>query len=262
MSEKLPLIKDGLNPPEEKPIDHIYLLIESSLKNASSLIPDPVTSLAFADAVDTLFKFLISAPIEERRKAWQLQVAKSIVKLKDDSAHLVDRLSKDQEFTSLLIITTIAALKSHQEEKRQTLANCLINHFHSKIEYSIKETFVQLVDDLSPIHVHLLKFFKGFKSRIEDVNSIQAFYNILTKEGTIDPSVPRFEEVDITIFRSYLKTLETKGLLMMSDDLADLSLVHREGKRLLENTKKNLPYVSITHFGESFLDFISVVEVK
>lgn len=61
--------------------------------------------------------------VEQRRARWSHHVIEALEELESEIEGLVNKLSKDQEFLSLLMNATQIAIKSHQEEKYSYLKN-------------------------------------------------------------------------------------------------------------------------------------------
>lgn len=225
--------------------------IHSGVKAALSLIPVVGGSIA------EIFNSLIVPPIAKRKEEWMQHVASALEYLEAKNTGFIAELIKNDEFSSLLISTSIHAYKTHLKEKHNMLKNALINSTKNDVEFELKQVYVNFVDQLTLPHIEILKILDDFEDRIINENKIQRIYDILI-EGNIDPIVPQMTKMEITTFRFLVKDLEAKGLLFISKDLRDLeNQVYESTYIVSESTEKDkLPFIRLTNFGKSFLHFI------
>ena len=103
---------------------------------------------------------IIGRPVERRRVAWFETAADIINELQNRGAIDIQQLSDDEAFATVMIATTMSALKTHQEEKREALKNCLMNAACGiEPDDSVRQIFIELVDRYTPVHLALLKLF-------------------------------------------------------------------------------------------------------
>ncbi|MEO7833699.1 MAG: hypothetical protein ABIR50_00155, partial [Ginsengibacter sp.] len=128
-----------LDIPEESNHDKIH----SGAKVLINLIPMAGGSLA------EIFNALIQPPIEKRKKEWMMEVADAVRTIEAKQTAIVQTLSSNEEFTSLLISATIIAYKTHLNEKYKKLKCALINSVDSTLSYDIQQVYLQFIDNLT-----------------------------------------------------------------------------------------------------------------
>src|SRR5687767_49004 len=101
-------------PPKPTKSDTVHAIIGGGL----SLLPAGLAEL---------FDFFVAPPIEKRRQKWEEEITKIVKFLKEQKSFDVDSLTHNEAFKSILIQTTIAAYKTHQDEKLAALRNALGN---------------------------------------------------------------------------------------------------------------------------------------
>lgn len=238
---------DRLEPPKPDGFDKVHTFVKVVL----SPIP----------AGTDIFEALVTSPIRIRQEQWGEAIANAIYKLQLESAGIVETLSKNEEFQSLLISATLYASKTHLEQKRTALSNALINSVNSILPFDVKEIYLRFIDELTLQHIKTLDFVVGNAEVIKTYNlkSITKIYEMLVKGSH---SAPFVSEMDITTFRFILRDLDVKGLIFMSPAMEDIRGEVSETERRVLNkvVNINLPYIKISSFGKDFLDFINQKE--
>lgn len=207
--------------------------------------------------VTEIFTLLVVSPIEKRRNIWMYEVVEALKKIEEKQNGIVQELANNEEFISILILASINATKTHQKEKHRYLKNALINSIGEKVTYDVKQIFIKFIDELTIQHIEILNFIRLYKDRIKSANGYSKIYNLLI-DDTIDRSVPEISKIEITTFRYFIKDLEAKGLVFVSDDMREIEgQVHESLFLLLEGQEyEGLPFLKITDFGNDFLTFI------
>lgn len=102
----------------------------------------------------------IAKPIDRRRTEWFNTLREAIIELQERQNLDLKQLEGDESFASVMMAATLAAAKTHQQEKRQALKNCVVNAaLGIEPDDSIRQIFVDLVDRFTPIHLKLLALF-------------------------------------------------------------------------------------------------------
>lgn len=159
-----------------------------------------------------LIRFFYS-PLDDRRKEWLERLAEEMRRLKESDANVIERLSKNPEFVSLLTSASIFAYKTHIKAKLDYLANSITNSIKSDLSYDVKQAYINFVDQLSVDHIKILEYARDYR----DLNinaklkSYKDFYGVLVKGSR---GVPILSQMDITTFRFLTKDLESKGLIL------------------------------------------------
>lgn len=233
--------------PENDKLDYLHVSVKAILSSVPTV----------GGVASELFNTLITSPIERRRKEWMESVTSALMKLESNQSGWLETIKKDEEFNSLLITASISAFKTHLKEKRKGLKNCLFNSINSNSSFETKQLYMRFVDELTIPHLQVLEFLVQFEDRITSVDEYQKIYNILI-EGTTDPSVPRMERIEVSVFRFLLKDLEAKGLIYISSDMRDIkNQVYESVTLVSEEVEDNkLPFIKATEFGKDFLTIL------
>jgi hypothetical protein len=99
------------------------------------------------------------SPMWKRLDKWMVYVQQAINELKRDGL-TIEELVKEDAFVTALLRTSEVALKNHQTEKLEALRNALLNvALGTQPNENKQQTFLTLIDDLTPDDVRLLAFF-------------------------------------------------------------------------------------------------------
>jgi hypothetical protein len=237
---------NNLDIPEDDKLD----IVHKSTKALLNLIP------IVGGTVTEIFNSLVISPIEKRRNEWMQEVVNALKKLEESRTGIVQELSSNEEFVSLLISSSINAFKTHISEKHKKLKNGLINSVDNGFTYDINQVFINFIDELTITHLTLLSLINQYEDRIINLDEYQQIYDILISQDS--EKVQSIKQMEITMFRFLLKDLESKGLLFISSDISEIENKVSESSFLLTEDSGNsqLPFIRVTNFGNSFLTFI------
>ncbi len=220
--QKLDLSKDEneiAEYPEKQQKDYFRDL----LKIPVSLIP---TGNSILDLVFT-------SPLSKRKDAWAKELGEKVQEILD-TGMTVENLQNNEKFIDAVFQATQIAVKTSQKEKIESLKNAIKN---TVLDDSLDESFIQislnLIDELTPIHLKLLKFFFNHSETEVKGRSI-------VKHGRFRWRVDdeNFQSLSDEEFDYYMNKLETERLII-----------------ILSDSK------TISESGEKFLKFISSVEL-
>jgi hypothetical protein len=213
----------------------------------------PVGELLMPGASGAISTFtdLVKTPYERRLQQWQEDIGVAVIELSESRQNIVSELKANDEFQSILIQATQAAMRSHQKEKHSALRNAVVNTAKGiDVNADLKQTFVRYVDDLTPSHVTLLQFFKDNIWHLKGTESYENFFRAF-KARNAESGIERDE------FRLLCEDLKVRVLLRVSasvedfDDVYDAVVITREG------SAGNTPLLRVTEIGNQFLSFIS-----
>lgn len=122
-----------------------------------------------------VFETVFSAPIEKRKEEWLIRLSVTVDELCSRIEDLTpEKLSKNELFISAYLQASNIAIRTHQKEKVDALANAVKN---SVLQESIGETktliFIRLIDDMTPMHFRILHFLTFAESYIKTLDSRQ-----------------------------------------------------------------------------------------
>lgn len=144
----MPKRQDGSRP-SKSVADHAHIVVKATLSAV------PVAGGPLAE----LFAYLIEEPVSKRRDEWIEEIASRIKELEARlDRPIVEDLKNNASFTTVLLNANQIALRNHQREKIEALANAVIN---SALGMTPDDTeraiMLQQIDRLTPTHLSLLK---------------------------------------------------------------------------------------------------------
>jgi hypothetical protein len=109
-------------------------------------------------ASEMLYLF-IQPPLEKRRNAWLESLEKTLTKISESGVDL-SKLSSNEEFISTVVHATQCAQRTHLSSKHELLRNAIENSATPRApEFSLREHFINCINDFSEIHIAILKIF-------------------------------------------------------------------------------------------------------
>jgi hypothetical protein len=139
-------------PPERSAGDYAHSVVKAGL----GLIPLAGAPLSEA------FDVAIGTPLDKRRDDWIRRIGEGLEELQQrfkgfDPAHLAE----NEAFVSTAYQATQAVMRTHHEEKREALKNAVLNSaIRTDLNEDLQQTFVGLIDTLTPWHLRLLRLFQ------------------------------------------------------------------------------------------------------
>jgi hypothetical protein len=199
------------------------------------------------------FKQAVPPPIERRRDKWMQCVSDSIRELQARKGFTIEELRNNDEFISLLLQTTRAALNSHLTAKHALLKNALVNAMSLDMAFDSKQLLVSMVDRFTPSHVAILSIVNRTKNLTVHITSGGQYYDALKKQR---------ELITLTVlgipFLGFLEDLHKAGLLVISNGfiISDGDVHQQSLRRIHTDDDDRLPKLNLTDFGYSFLSFV------
>src|SRR5882724_2605280 len=163
-------------PPEAEKKDKAIVIVRAA-----------IGSIPYAgNAAIELMPLLFTAPLERRRQDWMNEIAGALRELEKDCGVSMDHLQSDEAFISVLVQATQAAIRNHQQEKITALRNAVMNSASgAEIEEDLQLLFVRFVDELTPSHFSLLKFFRDREKDFENVESYEELFRPFGAEAKL-----------------------------------------------------------------------------
>jgi hypothetical protein len=120
-----------------------------------------VSMIPFVGGAGTELMNLMSSPISVRRDEWLEDLERRLFDLegKVEGFQFVN-LQRNEEFISATLQATVAAVRTHQSEKRDALRNAVLNVAVGATPGVYQGFFLSLVDSLTPMHLSMLKQFQ------------------------------------------------------------------------------------------------------
>jgi hypothetical protein len=192
-----------------------------------------------------LLDIVIGPSLVKRRDRWIEELGEIVEELRRrlDGFDPHD-LEGNEVFVSTVLATTILALKTHEDEKLRSFRNAVLNSVLPGAPDGYEQmTFLRLVDEVTPLHVHMLMLLdnpmKWYSIHDIPVPNIGAG-GLLT---TIELGMPNLAANPEAIIQ-IVSDLQTRGLTI------DFNL-----KGVISGT--SLWVSRSSHLGQNFLAFIS-----
>ncbi|QNE38606.1 hypothetical protein F1C16_03075 [Hymenobacter sp. NBH84] len=235
--------KDGLDIPQADGRDVAHIAISTM-----------ISAVPFLGGAE-LLKFIVTPSLEKRREEWMEVVRDAIRELRERELVDIDALRDNEEFITLLLNATQAALKTHFVEKRQMLKNAIVNFFSTKIRYDVATIYVDLIERLTPTHVAMLKFISENREEIGYTQSIDDAYQVFKDVLYSSDILLNIEKYE---FRALFQALDQSGLILLSEGyLLPAEQVNSPSLMAYEDSGTSLlPYALLTSFGIAFMSFI------
>jgi hypothetical protein len=116
----------------------------------------------FGGPASELFAAIVTPPLEKRRIEWMERIGESLYQLEQKLGIDINSLQDNPQFIDLLMKATQIALRSSQKEKVEALRNAILNSaIKIELDDVINEIFLNLLDNLTPVHINLLMHFLG-----------------------------------------------------------------------------------------------------
>ena len=233
---------DRYKPPTEGTIDKAFGIGRDLVAPAADfLVPGISTAI-------TTFTEIIKTPYEGRLQQWQEDIGTAVIELSKFRQDIVNELKTNDEFQSVLLQATQAAMRSHQQQKIAALRNAVVNTAKGiDISADLKQTFVRYVDELTPSHVALLRFLREGEQDMAKVDSYETLRQRFISDGG---------DIERDEFRLLCEDLQVRILMRVSatvndfDDVEDSILISRE-------SQVERPLVRVTEIAKQFLAFIN-----
>jgi hypothetical protein len=200
-------------------------------------------------AVVEIFNALLTPPIEQRRMHWMASVASAIEQLQKFDAGIVEKLKNSEQFQSVLLHASWAAVRNHQLEKLTALKNSVLNAARgTSTSEDLQLLFVRYVDELTPLHLTVLNFLVKNESEVLNFESYQSLFDFfVTKTGL---------QLDKNFFKLVSDDLKARSLVRISEHLTDFPGLY-EADLLSVGGDKDSPRILVTDLGRAFITFIS-----
>jgi len=121
-------------------------------------------------AAKELFNTVIAPPLAKRQAEWIERIALKLQELeKQVEGFKIENLSANMNFISTVYYATTLNIRSHQEEKIKSLENAVLNTaLNIQIEEDLQHIFLNFIDELTPTHLIVLKYFENPQNWLKD----------------------------------------------------------------------------------------------
>ncbi len=198
------------------------------------------------------FNFLVASPLERRTAQWMRSIAEGLRAL--ESRCLIDfnDLHYNENFTTVMVRATQAAMRNHQDDKVRALRNAVLNAaVEIDVDDDIQALFIDYVDRFTPSHLLILTYICENEDALSNVDSYESLFTEIVQRAP-NMSARKRE------FRMFCSDLTNTGLLNVSIDVDDFPSDVRGGDFITNEPRDpNLPMVKVTDLGRRFLAYIT-----
>lgn len=227
-----------LAPPERSRLDEAHTIASAGM----AAIP------FIGGSVVEIFKAVLATPLEQRTHEWGKKVAIAIEELRTADANILPRLKSSEEFQSLLLQATWAAIRNHHREKLTALHNAVINAAcGTDVSSDLQLLFVRYVDELSPVHLVVMDFFILNEREIARLESFIRLHEVFSRTTN--------QRIEPQFFKLVCDDLKSRSLVRISDEFGDLPGLYKESLLATQQPKEN-PRIIITDLGQAFMRFV------
>jgi hypothetical protein len=110
-----------------------------------------------------IFGMVIAPPLQRRQAAWMDEVAEGLKQLEGKvEGFKIENLKENEQFVSTVLAATQAAIRTHQQEKREALRNAVLNvAVGSGLDQDAEAIFLSLIDRYTAWHLRILRLFQN-----------------------------------------------------------------------------------------------------
>ncbi len=196
-----------------------------------------------------LFEYFVKSPLTKRTDEWMVNLADF---LERNFGYDLENLASNPKFLTVVIQATRVAMVSHQREKLEALRNAVVSSVYTQdISDDLQLTFIRFIDELTPSHILLLKFFVEFETELSKLKSYPDLFSFFNSHYEYSNALYRDE------FKMLIGDLNTRGLLRISQDMGDFDDIYKASTLLLAKTDDSLPRILVTTVAKDFIRFIS-----
>ena len=210
--------------------EKIYKLIEVGAKTGVGFLPGPISA-----AFNAVYDNAKSGVLNARAEKWKSDVVSRLEKLEAE----YDAVVNNESFATALIKTSELAIKTESDEKRQILADALINTYSQNISEDKTLIFLQLIEKYTVLHIQIIKY-------LHDEYLDERFFN---------NQAPTF----MVLFRLKFNGVEDVYLKKMVKDLQNDYLV----EEFRDDAKVEFwrhRFELLTQLGKDFYDYLKPAE--
>jgi hypothetical protein len=288
--------EDITKAPKASRLDAAYHAVKIVL-GAAGQVAGLALGVPVSVPVSDFLAALLDPPVSKRKDDWVRLIAERLVALEGKAGGLnLEDLQRNERFVSAVLQATNIAMRTHQREKLEALANAVMRtaapspaenaassgaptaHGSSdaasaKLEDAISHMFMHLVDRVTPSHMSLLSYFDhSFKWReARDADGVHMEDGWITN---FDEAFPDFKGKRYVFYAVIQDLLNLALLREKPDDSyrldrllppmpgAEPSSVKRERMAAYREDLKrrnliDIMDIEVTQLGEAFLHFIS-----
>lgn len=217
------------------PLDQAVDLGHTAVKAAVGCLPG-------GSALAEVFNTFVPSQLSQRRDEWGERITQLVNRLIAEGNVTAESLQNDPAFVDMLVEATIGAIKTSNELKRSAFLQAIASSAQKAVEPDRQHMYVRLVDELTEMHLQLLKAYS--------VGKFSAAF------GTGEEYENRFFGLVSAAFPN-LKG-ERDLIIHLCSDLANRSLIAHPPKGPKTLGGLNIQAMRITQSGTGLLKFVGL----
>ena len=197
---------DGRDPfPEPSVVDHA----DSVGRALLSFVP------AVGGPAAKLLDLVLAPPLQRRRTSWFNHLAARLAQLEETvEGFTAESLTESEEFVTAVWTASQIALRNHDEKKLEALRNAVTSvALQTEPDANLQSVFLNLVDNLTPLHLRLLSFFEDPRAFVE-----QSGKETAGAVTTRDIALRVLPEVPAEAYDSLCRDLDNRGLVQLPSE--------------------------------------------
>jgi hypothetical protein len=229
--------------------------VQGSARAALSAIP------IIGESLTEVLSLVLAPAVSRRRDEWLKELSDALDDL-EAKVHgfRVQDLANNDGFVSAAIQATRTAVANHNREKRQHLRNALLNIATGRgLEEEWQDFLMQLVEDLTALHVRLLRYFDApfqfvSQDRVNELNEhvkVHGVSRASSPTAEMELSLPDLRRKRV-LYEPILQDLHARRLLISPLEYLQDEIVPDEHGVFQRR---------ITNLGARFLAFIKAPEI-
>lgn len=166
-----------------------------------------INTLPGGSIVTSVFEAVKGGCLEKRQSKWRESIEDRLGTVEKT----LDDLGNSEIFTTTILKATEIAMKTSSEEKREFLANAVLNACYMDVEEEKVMVFLDLLDKYTISHLKILIFFHNPKAF--DIVAQSSYY----MGSPTDPLFDVYPELNNKLFRKIYKDLFVDGMVNTED---------------------------------------------
>jgi hypothetical protein len=164
-------------------------------------------------AAKELFNSVIAPPLAKRQAEWIENIAKRLEKLVNEfEGFKIEGLASNDNFISTVFYATTLNMRNHQREKIEALENAVLNTaLNINIEEDLQHIFLNFIDELTPSHLIVLKYFENPLQWLKSKNINLPNYSYGGQDAIFNIALPQIAKNE-EFARRIIDDLSEKGL--------------------------------------------------
>jgi hypothetical protein len=190
------------------------------------------------------FNFVVSDPAQDRRDQFLRETFERVEKLAGEFDSLrPDALRENQQFQATVVQAVRISSATASDEKKKLLQNAILNSAIGSVDEFYRQTFLRILEDVSPPHIVLLRYLDNPKAYPDAVAKAKSTMSG-PRMNLIEAALP-----DLTKNRDLFNRV--------SSDLSRLGLADTSSHMVMMTGGEGMLTAQTSAVGRSFLKFVS-----